>query len=121
MRRFLVRFIRPESFVHNRSSVGFTIITSGFEFSVHTRPIRSNLGVPTGAATVCTRPGRIASDGRSIRNAKLSLAFVRARSSQNIGAHFSRSGSRNGLSRLLSPLCIEHAQEKQIATEHGDE
>jgi len=27
---------RSESFVHTRSSVGFTIITSGFEFSVHT-------------------------------------------------------------------------------------
>src|SRR5258706_3754194 len=36
MRRFLVRFIRPESFVHTRSSAGFTITTSGFEFSVHT-------------------------------------------------------------------------------------
>jgi hypothetical protein len=28
------RFNRPESFVHTRSSAGFTIITSGFEFSV---------------------------------------------------------------------------------------
>src|SRR5882757_7560081 len=36
MRRFLVRFIRPESFVHNPSSAGFTITTSGLEFSVHT-------------------------------------------------------------------------------------
>src|SRR5271155_4923359 len=36
MRRFFVRFIRPESFVRTRSSAGFTIITSGFEFSVHT-------------------------------------------------------------------------------------
>src|SRR5260370_28079914 len=36
MRRFFVRFNRPESFVHTRSSAGFTIITSGFEFSVHT-------------------------------------------------------------------------------------
>src|SRR5450755_3176017 len=36
MRRFLVRFIRPESFVHTRSSAGFTITTSGFKFSVHT-------------------------------------------------------------------------------------
>jgi hypothetical protein len=36
MRRFFVRFNRSESFVHTRSSVGFTIITSGFEFSVHT-------------------------------------------------------------------------------------
>jgi Integrase core domain len=36
-RRFLVRFIRPESFVHNPSSAGFTITTSEFEFSVHTR------------------------------------------------------------------------------------
>jgi hypothetical protein len=35
-RRFFVRFNRSESFVHTRSSVGFTIITSGFEFSVHT-------------------------------------------------------------------------------------
>src|SRR5712691_6824266 len=37
MRRFFVRFNKPESFVHTRSSAGFTIITSGFEFSVHTR------------------------------------------------------------------------------------
>src|SRR5664279_2655818 len=36
MRRFLVRFIRPESFVHTRSSAGFTITTSEFKFSVHT-------------------------------------------------------------------------------------
>src|SRR5450759_4738261 len=36
MRRFLVRFIRPESFVHTRSSEGFTITTSEFKFSVHT-------------------------------------------------------------------------------------
>ena len=35
MRRFLVRFIRPESFVHTRSSAGFTITTSEFKFSVH--------------------------------------------------------------------------------------
>ena len=36
MRRFFVRSSRSESFVHTRSSAGFTIITSGFEFSVHT-------------------------------------------------------------------------------------
>src|ERR1700738_769046 len=36
IRRFPVRFIRPESFFHTRSSAGFTITTSGFEFSVHT-------------------------------------------------------------------------------------
>src|SRR5450756_2950678 len=36
MRRFLVRFIRLESFVHTRSSASFTITTSGFKFSVHT-------------------------------------------------------------------------------------
>jgi hypothetical protein len=36
MRRFLVRFIRPESFVHTPISAGFTITTSGFKFSVHT-------------------------------------------------------------------------------------
>src|SRR6266478_3725949 len=35
MRRLPVRFIRPESFVHTRSSAGFTITTSGFKFSVH--------------------------------------------------------------------------------------
>src|ERR1700730_7815667 len=39
MRRFPVRFIRPESFVHTRSSAGFTITTSGFKFSVHTRDV----------------------------------------------------------------------------------
>jgi hypothetical protein len=37
MRRFIVRFNGPESFVHTRSSAGFTTITSGFEFSVHTQ------------------------------------------------------------------------------------
>src|SRR6266851_5366349 len=36
MRRFFIRFNRSESFVHTQSSAGFTIITSGFEFSVHT-------------------------------------------------------------------------------------
>src|SRR6266446_10727647 len=36
MRRFFVRFNRLESFVHTQSSAGFTINTSGFEFSVHT-------------------------------------------------------------------------------------
>src|SRR6202045_1698784 len=36
MRRFPVRFIRPESFVHNPSLADFIITTSGFEFSVHT-------------------------------------------------------------------------------------
>jgi hypothetical protein len=40
MRRFLVRSNGPESFVHTRYSADFTIITSGFEFSVHT-------GIPT--------------------------------------------------------------------------
>ena len=36
MRRFFVRSNRSESFVRTRSSAGFTIITSGFEFSVRT-------------------------------------------------------------------------------------
>jgi hypothetical protein len=36
MRRFLVRFIRPETFVQTRFLAGFTITTSGFKFSVHT-------------------------------------------------------------------------------------
>jgi hypothetical protein len=36
MRRFFVQFNRSESFVHTRSWAGFTIITFGFEFSVHT-------------------------------------------------------------------------------------
>src|SRR5258706_10615649 len=36
MPQFFVRFNRSESFVHTQSSAGFTIITSGFEFSVHT-------------------------------------------------------------------------------------
>ena len=40
MRRFFVRFNRSESFVHTRSSVGFTIITFGFEFSVHIRLVK---------------------------------------------------------------------------------
>src|SRR5467141_3288211 len=32
MRRFFVRFNRSASFVHTRSSAGFTIITSGLSF-----------------------------------------------------------------------------------------
>src|SRR5580692_9632699 len=36
MRGFFVRSNRSESFVHTRSSVGFAIITSGFDCSVHT-------------------------------------------------------------------------------------
>src|ERR1700674_1390582 len=43
MRRFPVRFIRPESFVHTRSSAGFTITTSGFKFSV-TQVVETVLG-----------------------------------------------------------------------------
>ena len=35
-RQFLSGFSGSMSFVHTRSSVSFTIITSGFEFSVHT-------------------------------------------------------------------------------------
>src|SRR5258707_15639266 len=46
MRRYPVRFIRPESFVQTRSSAGFTITTSGFKFSVHTG------GAAPGAANV---------------------------------------------------------------------
>ena len=50
MRRFLVRFIRSELFVHTRSSAGFTITitititTSRFKFSVHTGRERSQMG-----------------------------------------------------------------------------
>jgi uncharacterized membrane protein YfcA len=44
MRRCFVRFSRPESFVHTRSSAGFTITTSGFEFSVHTAVIFAVVG-----------------------------------------------------------------------------
>src|ERR1700704_3383953 len=43
MRRFFVRFNRSESFVHTRSLVAFTVITSGFEFSVHTARRYSSL------------------------------------------------------------------------------
>src|ERR1700730_11084319 len=51
MRRFFVRFNRSESFVHTRSSVGFTIITSGFEFSVHTgQEAATGLGVKADGA-----------------------------------------------------------------------
>jgi hypothetical protein len=35
-RRFLARFSRPESSVHTRYLVDFTITTSGFRFLVHT-------------------------------------------------------------------------------------
>jgi len=41
MRRFFVRFNRSESFVHTRSLAGFTIVTSGFEFSIHTGKYRA--------------------------------------------------------------------------------
>jgi transposase InsO family protein len=41
MRRFLVRFIRPEAFVHTRSLVDFITITSESRFSVHTGPSAS--------------------------------------------------------------------------------
>src|ERR1700737_1852578 len=37
MRRFLVRFIRPEAFVHTRSLVDFIAITSESRFTVHTK------------------------------------------------------------------------------------
>src|SRR6266481_5844908 len=43
MRRFFVRFNRPESFVHTPSSAGFTIITSGLEFSVDTGCLRNRV------------------------------------------------------------------------------
>lgn len=43
MRRFLARFSGLESSVHTRSSAGFTITTSGFRFSVHTREPRAGL------------------------------------------------------------------------------
>jgi transposase InsO family protein len=65
MRLFLVRFIRPESFVHTRSAAGFTITTSEFEFSVHTglifsaqgRPRASN--APPGGKGTTSRIGRV--------------------------------------------------------------
>jgi len=37
MRRFLVRFIRPETFVHTRSLVDFITTTSESRFWVHNR------------------------------------------------------------------------------------
>jgi hypothetical protein len=46
MRRFFVRFNRSDSFVHARSSVGFTIITFGFEFSVHTTAAADRILIP---------------------------------------------------------------------------
>src|SRR5229473_8288821 len=49
MRRFFVRFNRSESFVHTQPSAGFTIITSGFEFSVHTRGRRRMRTIPFAA------------------------------------------------------------------------
>src|SRR6266436_533120 len=67
MRRCFVRFNRPESFVHTRSSAGFTIITSGFEFSVHTgergslvvyadKIIRTATDAATGEEVECAIP-----------------------------------------------------------------
>ena len=50
----LVRFNRSASFVHTRSSAGFTIITSGLSFRYHTLPHRELS--PRGA----TRRGRVA-------------------------------------------------------------
>ena len=41
MRRFLVRFIRPETFVQTRFLAGFTITKSGFKFSVHTTALKA--------------------------------------------------------------------------------
>jgi hypothetical protein len=46
-----VRFNGSESFVHTRPSVGFTIITSGFDFSVHTgQEAATGLGVKADGA-----------------------------------------------------------------------
>jgi two-component system, OmpR family, response regulator len=82
MRRFPVRFIRPESFVHNPSLADFIITTSGFEFSVHTtliflgwridfrlRELRNPAGARVAMTsaefdllrTFCERPGRVLS------------------------------------------------------------
>src|ERR1019366_1804099 len=63
MRRFLVRFIRPESFVHTRSSAGFTITTSGFKFSVHTTAETEHGGIVSDQANLDRSggPGRTGS------------------------------------------------------------
>ena len=54
-----VQFNRSESFAHTRSWAGFTIITFGFEFSVHTTvPDRCPAGV-------LSAPGRSRRNGRS--------------------------------------------------------
>src|SRR5271168_1311735 len=73
MRRFLVRFIRPESFVHNPSSEGFTITTSGFEFSVHTAlPRRSG---PTELSRCSRHRGGRRAPARSVNGDHVVLAF----------------------------------------------
>ena len=66
MRRFFVRFNRPESFAHTRSSAGFTVITSGFEFSVHTAAASTHeraarFGVSPTIPSSCASPDPIRS------------------------------------------------------------
>jgi hypothetical protein len=71
------------------------------------RPIRSNLGVSTGAATVCTKTGRNASDGHSIR---LRFGFC----SSTIFSEPRRSLFRIKLSQWLSRLLSRYALSKRI-------
>src|SRR5437660_64803 len=81
MRRFFVRFNGSESFVRTRSSAGFTIITSGFEFSVHTGMLGTArlLGQTTGAALVSLFLARYPLEGTRISLlAGVSFAFLGA-------------------------------------------
>ena len=93
MRRFIVRFNRPESFVHTRSSAGFTIITSGFEFSVHagtrTAPFPANVRASCGARFLVAFP-KIARR----------LAFSSKRNCQTIDASSDLASKDPGCSQL---------------------
>jgi hypothetical protein len=66
MRRFFVRFNRSESFAHTQSSAGFTIITSGFEFSVHTGHAETLLWALGPIAIFYSRSGHYAAANRAL-------------------------------------------------------
>jgi len=81
MRRFLVRFIRPESFVHNPSSAGFTIATSEFEFSVHTAVEIEN-GEILRARYLITAVGCLSSANFNLRDEKSVEAVAKGSKNQ---------------------------------------
>jgi hypothetical protein len=85
MRRVFVRFNRSESFVHSRSSVGFTIITSGFEFSVHTANFRCRRHIDDGDCDEPDRPDeRVAGSSREQDQSNESRDADEARSASGV-------------------------------------